>query len=152
MAAGDPILAVGTTKTLEASGASITNGSVVQADDANYSLSSDAANWPDAEFVLVCAFASSSSIEGKQVNLYARPLDVQSTNDTEVPEAGRPTHRVGSFTVNGVTSTQYIVLDSLYASDLPRSAAYYLHNETGQTISSGWALYVTPRNIIPATS
>jgi hypothetical protein len=152
MAVGDPILSVGTTKTLEANGASITNASVVQADDANYTLSSDANNWPDAEFVLVCAFVTTSLIEGKQINLYARPLDVQSTNDTEVPEAGRPTHRVGSFTVNGVTTTQYIVLDGLFATDLPRSAAYYLHNETGQTVSSGWSLYVTPRNVIPATS
>lgn len=152
MAAGDPILAVGTTKTLEANGSSITNGSVVQANDATYDLSADAANWPDAEFVLVCAFATSTSIEGKPVHLYARPLDVQSTSDTEVPEAGRPTHRVGAFIVNGVTSTQYIVLDGLYAADLPRKADYYLHNETGQTVSAGWALYVTPRNIIPATS
>lgn len=149
MATGDPILSTGTPKTLEASGASITNGSVVQADDASYTLSSDAASWPDAEFLLICAFATSTSIEGKSINLLARPLDVSSTNDTEVPEAARPTHFVGSFIVNGVTSTQYIVLAGLYAQDLPRKADYYLHNDTGQTVSSGWSLVVTPRNIIP---
>jgi hypothetical protein len=149
MATGDPILAVGTTKTLEASGASCADGAVVQADDATYTLSSDAANWPDAEFVLVATWANATGIEGKRVNLMARPLDVQSTNATEVPEAGRPTHLVGSFSPNGVTTTQYIVLDGLFAQDLPRKADYYLANATGQTITS-WALYVTPRNIIPS--
>lgn len=152
MAVGDPILSTQSAATLEASGGSITNGSVVQADDSTYTLSSQASNWPDAEFVLVCAYATSTSIEGKRIHLYARPLDIQSTNDAEVPEAARPTHRVGSFTVNGVTSTQYIVLDGLYAQDLPRKADYYLYNDTGQTVSAGWALYAIPRNIIPSPS
>lgn len=151
MATGDPILAVGTTKTLEASGASCADAAVVQADDATYTLSSDAANWADAEFVLVGAWATATGIEGKKVHLMARPLDVQSTNDTEVPEAARPTHFVGSFSPNGVTSTQYMVIDGLYAQDLPRKADYYLSNATGQTLSAGWSLYVTPRNIIPST-
>ena len=48
MAAGDPIVAVGTAKTLEASGASISVDATVQADDATYVLSTDAAGWPGA--------------------------------------------------------------------------------------------------------
>ena len=42
------------------------------------------------------------------------------------------------------------VIDGLYAQDLPRKADYYLANATGQTLSAGWALYVTPRNVIPS--
>lgn len=151
MAAGDPIVSIGTPKTLEASGGSITAGSVVQADDANYVISSDAANWPDAEFYLTCAFGTGPT-EGRPVNLLARPLDIDSTNDAEVPEAGRPTWYVGSFHVNNVTSTQYMQIQGGVAFDVPRNAAYYLHNGTDQTLSSGWKLVVVPRNVIPSPS
>ena len=151
MAVGDPIVAIGTAKTLEASGASITAGSVVQADDANYVLSSDAANWPDAEFYLTAAFGTAPT-EGRPINLLARPLDIDGTNDAEVPEANRPTQYIGSFIVNNVTTTQYMQLQGVVAYDLPRNAAYYLHNGADQTLSSGWKLVVVPRNVIPATS
>lgn len=151
MAAGDPIVAVGTAKTLEASGASISAAAVVQADDASYSISADGANWPDAEFVLTCAFGTAPT-EGRSVNLMARPLDIDSTNDAEVPEAARPTQYIGSFVVNNVTSTQYMQLQGVVAYDLPRNAAYYLHNGTDQTLSSGWKLVVVPRNVIPSPS
>lgn len=151
MAAGDPIVAIGTAKTLESSGASISANAVAQADDANYVLSTDAAGWPDAEFVLTATFATAPT-EGRAVNLLARPLDIDGTNDAPVPEAGRPTHYVGSFVVDNVTSAQYLPLQGIVASDLPRNAAYYLHNGTDQTLSSGWKLVVTPRNVIPSPS
>lgn len=151
MAAGDPIVAVGTAKTLEASGASIAAAAVVQANDASYSLSADAANWPDAEFVLTCAFATAPT-EGRSINLLARPLNISGTNDAPVPEATRPGHYVGSFIVDNVTATQYLPLQGLVAYDLPRAADYYLHNGTDQTVSASWTLVVTPRNVIPAAS
>lgn len=151
MAAGDPIVSTGSAKTLEASGASISAGAVAQADDANYVLSSDAANWPDAEFVLTCAFGTAPT-EGRSVNLLARPLDIDSTNDAPVPEAARPTHYVGSFVVDNTTSTQYLNLQGIVAYDLPRNAAYYLHNGADQTLSSGWKLVALPRNVIPSPS
>ena len=151
MAAGDPIVAIGTAKTLESSGASIAAGAVGQADDANYVLSTDAANWPDAEFVLTATFATAPT-EGRAVNLLARPLNIDGTNDAPVPEAGRPTHYVGSFIVDNTTSTQYLNLQGIVAYDLPREADYYLHNGADQAVSAGWKLVVTPRNVIPATS
>lgn len=150
MATGDPIVAVGTSITLEAAGAAITNGAVVPADDAEYALAADAANWPDAEFALAATWATSTSIEGRVVNLYARPLDIDGTADAEIPEAARPTMFIGSFVANGVTTLQYMQLQGGFARDLPRKAAYYLHNDTGQTISSGWTLKATPRNVIPS--
>lgn len=151
MAAGDPKVAVGTAKTLEASGASISAAAVVQANDASYSLSADAASWPDAEFVLTCAF-STAPTEGRSINLLARPLNIDGTNDAPVPEAARPTHYVGSFVVDNTTSTQYLNLQGIVAYDLPREADYYLHNGADQAVSAGWKLVVTPRNVIPSTS
>lgn len=142
-----PIEWRGTTATLEASGGSITSGSVVQADDANYDTVSNGEGVPDAEFTLSCAFGTAPTENGV-LALYARPLDIDSTNDTEVPEATRPTRFVGSFVVNNVTTTQYI--GPVVGRNLPKLAAYYLHNSgTGQTCSSGWVLKVTPLGMTP---
>ncbi len=143
---------LGTPKTLEASGGSITNNSVVQADDATYTRSTDGGDYPDAEFYLSAAFTTAPT-EGTTLNLYARPLDIDSTNDAEVPEAARPTVFVGVFVVNNVgTSTmQYMQLQGGYARDMPAKADYYLHNNaTGQTVNAGWKLVVVPRTRGPA--
>lgn len=149
MAAGDPIVSVGTIKTLEANGASITSGSVVQADDAVYNISTDASNWPDAEFTLTCTFGTSPT-EGRVLNLLARPMAVDGVNNTQIPEASRPTWYVGSFVVNNIATVQTMYIQGGVAYDLPRNAQYYLHNDTDQTVSAGWVLKVLPRNVIPA--
>lgn len=137
----------GTPKTLEASGASITNNSVVQADDATYDRSADGGNYPDAEFYLDAAFTTAPT-EGTTLALYARPLDISSTNDSEVPEAARPTCFIGVFVVNnvGASAVQYMQLQGGYARDLPAKADYYIHNNaTGQTVNAGWKLVIVPR-------
>lgn len=146
--AGEMTVVLGTPKTLEASGASITNNSVVQADDADYDRTTDGGGYPDAEFVAALTFGTAPT-EGTVVALYARPLDIDGTNDAPVPEAARPTMFIGSFVVDNVTTAQY--LGPLLARDVPLKASYYLHNNaTGQTISSGWTLKVTPRTYKPA--
>lgn len=147
---GEVIVLWGTPVTLEASGGSITNNSVVQADDADYDVTADGGDYPDAEFYLTCAFGTGPT-EGTALVLMARPLDIDSTNDAEVPELARPTLAIGVFIVNNVTTTQYIPLQGVYARDVPRKADYYLGNSgTGQTVSSGWKLVAVPRTRGPA--
>lgn len=146
---GTPIEWRGTTKTLEASGSSITNNSVVQADDANYDTVSDGEGAPDAEFTASFTFGTAPT-ENTVLAVYARPLDVISTNDTEAPELARPTRYIGRFVVNNVTSTQYGT--PFIGRNLPKVASYYMANvATGQTVSSGWTLYATPIALTPAT-
>lgn len=145
--AGEMTVVYGTTKTLEANGGSIANNTVVQADDADYSVAGDGAGFPDAEFVLAATFATAPT-EGTVVALYARPLNIDGTADAQVPEAARPTRYIGAFVVDNVNSAQYM---TLLARDLPAEASYYLHNNgTGQTISAGWTLKVRPRTLKPA--
>ena len=144
---GETIITLGTPKTLEANGTSIANNTLAQADDANYSISADGANYPDAKFVIAATFGTAPT-EGTTLALYARPLDIDGTNDAELPETTRPTVFIGTFAVNNVTTAQYI---ELLAQDVPWAAAYYLHNNgTGQTVSAGWALKVTPYTVAPA--
>lgn len=143
----ETIIKTGTPKTIEANGASITNNSIVQADDATYGIFVDGGSYPDAKFVLAATF-SVAPAEGTTITLYAQSLDIDGTNDTDVPEATRPTVFVGVFVVNNVTTTQYL---ELIANDVPWLASYYLHNNgTGQTISAGWTLKVTPATRAPA--
>ncbi len=139
--ANETIYAFGTQKTLEANGGSIANNALVQADDADYVIASDAANFPHAKFVIRAAFGTAPN-ENTVLALYARPKNLDGANHAEVPETTRPTRFIGSFVVNNVTTTQTIALDAF---DVPRDAAYYVHNvATGQTVSAGWTLKVTP--------
>ncbi len=139
--AGEVIRVFGTQKTLEANGGSIASAAIGQANDASYSTASDGANYPDGEFVLSFAFGTAPTENGSLV-LVARVLNIDGTNDAEAPEASRPDRYIGSFVVNNVTSTQYA---ALFAYDLPREADYYILNTgTGQTLSAGWTLKVTP--------
>lgn len=139
--ANETILTTGTPKTLEANGGAISNNAIAQADDASYSVASDGAYFPHAKFVIAATFGTAPT-EGTVLALYARPINIDSTNDSEAPETTRPTQYVGSFVVNNVTTAQYI---DLTAFDVPWEADYYIHNNgTGQTLSSGWTLKVTP--------
>lgn len=145
--AGELTVVLGTQKTLEASGASIANNAIAQADDASYGVVADGANFPHARFVLGGAFATAPT-ENTVLALYARPLNIDSTNDADAPETTRPVQFIGSFVVNNVTTTQYLVVD---ARNVPWEADYYVHNNgTGQTLSSGWTLKVTPYSFKPA--
>ena len=144
---GETIIKLGTQKTLEANGASIANNTLAQADDAIYSVASDGAYYPDAKFVISVTFGAAPT-EGTTLALYAQPLDIDGTNDAEVPETTRPTVFIGTFSVNNVTTEQYA---ELIAQDVPWNASYYLHNNgTGQTLSAGWKLKVTPCTVAPA--
>lgn len=143
----EAILFLGTQKTLEASGGSIANNALAQADDASYSVVTDGRNYPDARFVLVGTF-SVAPVENTTLALYARPLNLDGTADADAPETTRPTQFIGVFSVNNVTSPQVLML---MAQDVPWEADYYIHNNgTGQTLSAGWKLLVTPCTIGPA--
>src|SRR6185437_8265774 len=68
------IYVFGTQKTLETSGASCANGAIVQANDASYGVVADGGSYPDALFAFRGQFGTATSIEGKTIDLYARPL------------------------------------------------------------------------------
>jgi hypothetical protein len=142
----DMIVKLGTTKTLEANGASIANNTIVQADDATYSITADGNDAPDAEFVLACTFGTAPTVN-TTIDLYAAEQDIDGTNDAAAPTTTYKPRYIGSFVVNNVNTTQYL---KLRASDVPTVAYYYLlNNGTGQTVNAGWTLKVTPRTVGP---
>lgn len=147
--ANEVIYAWGSEKTLEASGGSCSTGAIVPANDASYGVVADGASFPDARFVWRGQFATVTSIENKTIDLYARPLNIDSTNDSNAPTATYTQKYIGSFVLqaSATNTDQYV---SLVAYDVPAEADYYIINSAGQTLSAGWTLKVTPRTYKPA--
>lgn len=147
--ANETIYVWGTEKTLEASGGSCSTGAIAQANDASYGVVADGASFPDARFVFRGQFGSVTSIENKTIALYARPLNIDSTNDAPAPTATYLQKYIGAFVLqaSSANTDQYL---SLIAYDVPAEADYYIVNNAGQTLSAGWTLKVTPRSYKPA--
>lgn len=139
----------GTQKTLEANGGSCSNAAIVQANDASYGVVADGASYPDAVFAWRGQFATVTSIENKTIDLYCRPLNFDSTNDAPAPTATYLNKYIGSFVLqaSSANTDQYL---RLAAYDVPEEGDYYIVNSSGQTLSAGWTLKVTPRSYKPA--
>ena len=145
--ANEAIVKLGTIKTLEYSGASVANAAMSLATTTTYGIVADGASYPDADFVLNVTFGTAPTIN-TALDLYAQELDIDGTSDAAAPTATYKQRYIGSFVVNAVTTAQHL---KVHAYDVPLVASYYLHNNaTGQTMSAGWTLKVTPRTIGPA--
>ena len=144
--ANEGVVVLGTTKTLEANGASIANAAMRQADDATYGISADGASYPDADFVLNVTFAVAPTVN-TTIDLYAQELDIDGTADAAAPTTTYKQRYIGSFVVLNTTAAQPL---KVRAYEVPLVASYYLHNGTGQAMSAGWTLKVTPRTLGPA--
>lgn len=145
--AGETIISKLSAIVLEANGAGIASNTIAQANDATYSIFTDGGGRADAKFVFSGSF-SSAPTEGSFLLLMARPLNIKGTGDAEAPELARPNVLIGHFSVNNVTTTQYI---ELLAEDVPWEAEYYIGNSgTGQAVSAGWTLDVIPYTAAPA--
>ena len=143
----DSVAKFGTQDTVTSSSSSVA--------DASFSVSGDVTTWTNdddaerASIVLECTFSVAPD-EASIVNLYARMMNIQSTNDQDTPDANYQHMYLGFFPLNDVTSAQYIPID--VDLPLPKSSTeieYYIENLGGQTISAGWDLYVTPKTSGP---
>ena len=77
--------------------------------------------------------------------------DFQSTNDMPTPDANFDGIYLGSFTVDNVTSAQYLVLADapIPSVNTSQTIEFYIGNECGQTLSAGWDLWITPKTYGP---
>lgn len=133
---------------------SVDDGSTSSIADAAFSVAADITAWtndddsPSAVFVLRCQWATLPT-DGTFIHLHGRKLNVQSTNDSPVPSAANQGEYMGSFYVDGDVSTAtntYLVTPQLVLPNHITSQQYefYLENQSGQTISSSWAAWITP--------
>ena len=122
------------------------------ADDAFSEASSAWTNDDDAKFakaVLECQFDTTMPTVGS-IDLYVRPLNIQSTNDPGVPDASYKVAFLGSFIIDfGVSAdtNMFLYTDEFELPNHQTSQIYefYFHNNaTGQTIGVDWNLWVLP--------
>ena len=144
----DAIHKFGTQDTLGTSSAAVA--------DAAFSVAGDLSTWvndddaPQASVVLLVNYSVAPDANSA-INLYLRPLDLQSTNDATVPDANFTHIYAGSFPVNDSTVAQYISLQiSLPNNATSQNYEFYIENVTGQSIPAAWDLYVTPLTVGPS--
>ena len=132
----------GTEITLEASGASLTDGSYGAAGDNNIT-SSDDGGFPYLLFYGSVAYATAPDANSV-IKIYARNLNLISTNDAEVPSDDIQQQLLGYLVLNDVTTTQYVTPPQTKIERPHFDCTIYLKNEGGQTLSAAWALYCKP--------
>jgi len=144
--AGELLRDYGSWVDLEASGASITNNSFAQADDANLDLQTSGR--PHAQFEIEFAYGTNPTAN-TPIALHAQDLDLMGgTSDGRSPSANNLGGYFAQVSVENTTSTQRRRFEVF---DAPVLAAIWLQNAgTGQTISSGWKLRVRGFTLKPA--
>ena len=119
----------------------------VAADMDDWANSDDA---PVGTFVLEVTF-STNPTKGEAIALFAMMKDVQSTNDMPQVDSNFDGIYCGSFIVDVSTSAQYLVLADapIPSAESGQTIEYYVMNNTSQTMSAGWDLWVTPKTYGP---
>lgn len=142
--------AVNSPKILEpgVSSASVANAAMSAQASAGWSVETDGAGMPDADFGLVCSFGVAPTA-GLAVSLFARPAMVDGVNAAPAPSAARQDKFLGNFIVDATTAVQYLPL--LNVKNLPRNCTFYLLNQAGQTMAVAWKLYAWARSVKAAT-
>jgi len=139
----------------------ITTGTPSTVADGAFSVAGDVdSTWtndddaPEGAAVLKCQFDTTMPTVGS-IGLYARLLNVQSTNDVNAPDGSFGEIYVGAFPIDfGVAAgTEFWTVIPGFAMPAVKSSQgieWYIKNEdTGQTIGSSWALYITPKTVGP---
>jgi hypothetical protein len=123
--------------------------------DAAFSIATDLSTWTNdddaqvASVTLLANFAVAPNANSA-VNLFYRLLNVEGIYDNPIPDANFQHTFAGNFPLNDVTTAQYATIDiSLKNGYSSQQYEFYIQNESGQTISAGWNLYVTPKAVGP---
>ena len=149
-------MAIGTDSAIEFFGTQDTLGtsSAAVADNA-FSIAGDLSTWvndddaPQASVTLLANFSVAPDATSV-INMYLRPIDVQSTNDGDVPDANFQHDYRGSFPLNDVTTAQYITVQiSLPNTKTSQNYEFYVENKSGQSLPAGWDIFITPKTIGP---
>lgn len=136
------VLFYGTRDTLTTTGSSTTDGSVTQANSTVWTNDDDA---PMASFDAVLTFGTGPTANSS-VDLFARLMNINSTNDEDAPQTDFQQHYLGSFVLDNVTSAQYRAIGPIVLPNMMTSQDYqfYIQNNGGQTLSANWSLFITP--------
>ena len=134
---------------------SVDDGSTSTVANDAFSVLADITAWtntddaPFASFVLKCQFDTAMPTVGA-IDLFARLLNVDTTNEPNAPDANYPFELIGTFPIDfGVAADTdfYTTINNavLPAQKSQQEYEFYIRNRgTGQTIGINWTLKVTP--------
>ena len=139
----------------------VDDGTTSTVADNTFSATADAkldwTNDDDAPFgsaVLECQFDATMPNVGS-IGLYARLLNVQGTDDENVPDGSYAPNFVGTFDIDfGVANDTNMFLTIAHF-EMPQAGVgqaivWFIKNEgTGQTIGVDWNLWITPKAMGP---
>lgn len=122
---------------------------------AAFSVTGDVNDWTnsdDAPFAmfklkLTAAGLSAAPSAGELVNLFARHMDIETTEDTPVPDANYLATYLGSFIADAADADQVHVIGPIRLPNYETSQVYEFFIENAMTPNigaSGWELWVTP--------
>lgn len=154
-------MAIGTNDTLPKFGTtdSVDDGSTSAITNNSYSVLADITAWtndedaPLANFVLACAFAVAVSVGS--IQLFARPINIDATDEPATPDDNYPHTYLGSFPIDFDAGTGTF-RTTIEGAKLPlyktsQEIEFYIKNAaTAQSISAGWELFITPYTYGPS--
>lgn len=140
---------------------SVDDGSTSAITDGSFSVAADIStftNNDDAPFCVMvfrCQWATLPT-DHTSIDIFARKLNIEGTNDSPVPDAANLDQRIGAFTVDGtvaINTNTFLVTDWLRLPNHKSIQEYdfYFQNNSGQTITAGWAAWITPATGGPHT-
>jgi len=138
----DVIHKFGTQDTLGTSSSAVSDGS--------FSVAGDLSTWTNdddavmAQVILEANFSVAPDASS-YANLYLRLLNIESTNDADVPDGNFAHVFVGAFPLNNVTTAQYCPITiPLPNTKTSQEYEFYVENLSGQSLPAGWDIHVTP--------
>lgn len=134
-----------TAVTLEASGGALANDTIVQADDADYNGDTVLATYGWLEFV--GTFASSPTDPSPFIGIYvAQQPDGTNFSDAPVTGGTDCSHQlVATIPVRKVATAQRKTVGPFLLP--PHDARFYVDNQTGVSLNSGWVLKLNYNNL-----
>ena len=146
----DTIVKFGTLDDLDSTSGTVANNA--------YSVAGDLAAWtndddaPMATMVGLFTFGTAPTAS-TTIDLFCRLLNIaDTTKDTQTPTDDQPVIYLGSYVLDNVTTEQVLSID-IHLPNAKSSQEYEFYiknNGTGQTLSSGWSLQITPKTYGPS--
>lgn len=132
--------------TVASSGASAASNAFVSAGTLNASAHS---GYTGSDLVFVGTMAASVASASNFFSVYARPLDIDSTNDAPQPGSSFTGGLVGALLISGSSAS---AAQTAILQDVPNSWAdveFFIQNQTNATLNAGWTLKAVPKTVKP---
>lgn len=108
---------------------------------------------PTAGIVGLFTFTTAPSAVSPLLLLYARPLDIATGGDADIPSASVQREYLGSFSLAPRTGLQRIgLVVSLLALKSAQEFELYIENKSKETLPAGWSLQITPTTVGPKSA